>query len=262
MKKIFLSFLLLAIAAISFAQDTKNVVYDANAEVRKVDAFKAVEVSSAITLYLSQGSENAVAISVEKGEKNKVKTEVRNGVLKIYMDSDFWGKWNSNSSSVKAYVTVKEIEKIVASGASQVRITDKITATILKVVVSGASNLKGDIKADDLKFDLTGASSTNASLHSNTLKVGISGASTANLSGSANSLDIDASGASNFKGFDLVANTCTAEASGASTIKVNVTKEISKIQASGASSIHYKGDATIKNFESSGASSIKKDSGK
>jgi len=262
MKKIFLSLLVVAFAATSFAQNTKSVVYDANAEIRKVDAFKAVEVSSAITMYLSQGSETAVAISVENGDKNKVKTEVKNGVLKIYMESDFWGKWNSNNSRVKAYVTVKEIEKIVVSGASQVRITDKITASALKVVVSGASNLKGDIKADDLKFDLTGASSTNASLSSNTLKLEISGASTANLSGSANSLDIDASGASNLKAYDLVANTCTAEASGASSIKVNVTKEFSKIEASGASSIHYKGDAAIKNFESSGSSSIKKDSGK
>lgn len=262
MKKIFVSLFLIVFSANLFAQDTKNVVYDANAEVRKVDYFKAVEVSSAITLYLSQGNETAVAISVENVDKIKVKTEVKNGVLKIYMDNGFWSKWSWGDNKVKAYVTVKEIEKLVASGASQVRIADKITASTLKVVASGASNIKGDIKADDLRFELSGASSVHSSLSSNTLRIGISGASTANVSGSANNLEVDASGASNLKAYDLVANTCIADASGASTIRVNVTKEFSKIHASGASSIHYKGDASIKNFESSGASSIKKDSGK
>ena len=262
MKKIVIALFLITVSAVSFAQNTKSVVYDANAEVRKVDEFKAVDVSNAITVYLSQGAETAVAISTENGDKNKVKTEVRNGVLKIYMESDFWGKWGGRDEKVKAYVTVKDINKLVASGASHIRIADKLTVSNLKVVCSGASSIKGELKADDLKFDLTGASSTNLIINTNKLYVDMSGASSGNFSGSSSELMIDASGASSFKGFDLVANTCIADASGASTIRVNVAKEFSKIHASGASSIHYKGDATIKNFESSGASSIKKDSGK
>jgi len=38
-------------------------VYDANAEVRNVGSFSKIKVSSAITLYLSQGKEQAVAVS-------------------------------------------------------------------------------------------------------------------------------------------------------------------------------------------------------
>jgi HSP20 family molecular chaperone IbpA len=262
MKNILSALVLVVLSATSFAQNTKNVVYDANAEVRKVDEFKAIDVSNAITVYLSQGAETAVAVSAENGDKNKVKTEVKNGVLKIYMESDFWGKWGGRDEKVKAYVTVKDIEKLVASGASHIRIAEKLTAAHLKVVCSGASSIKGEIKAEDIKFDLTGASSTNLTINTNKLNVDISGASSGNFSGTTGEMIIDASGASSFKGFDLAANTCIADASGASTIRVNVSKEFSKIHASGASSIHYKGEATIKNFESSGASSIKKDSGK
>lgn len=261
MKKIICSLFIAAIAVTSYAQNTKNVVYDANAEVRKVENFTAVDVSSAITVYISQGSENALAISIQGIDKDKVKAETKNGTLKIYVENSFWGNsWNN--VKIKAYVTVKNIEKIVASGASQVRITDKINADNLRVVASGASSVKGDIKANELSIDLSGASSISSALTTSRLRVDVSGASTASVNGTTGDLDIHASGASNLKAYDLVAGSCSAEASGASSIRVNVTKEFTKIEASGASSIHYKGDASIKNFEATGASSIKKDSGK
>ena len=257
MKKVCLSFLVIVAAFFTYAQDTKNLVYDANAEKRNVGEFNALDISSAITVYISQGNETGVAISVENGEKDKVKTEVRNGVLKIYVESGFWGSWRD--SRVKAYVTVKQLQKIIASGASSIRITDKLTAGHLKIGLSGASNLKGEINADELKFELTGASTIHSTIHAKSTEFGISGASTANLTGNTGELDVEASGASNFKAFDLVAEICGAEASGASSVRVNCTKHFNKLQASGASSIHYKGTAEVKNFESSGASSIKKD---
>ncbi len=261
MKKSIFALILIMASVSAFSQDTKNLVYDTNAEVRKVGSFKSVDISNAITLYLSQGTELAVAISVENGDKDKVRTEVKNGVLKIYYESEnhFWGMHFGRDIRVKAYVTIGDVEKIVSSGASQVRIVDKISATDLKVIVSGASSLKGEIKANNLKLDLTGASSFIATLNCNSLRVGISGASSANIKGTTDLLDVDATGASNLKAFDLAANTCNADASGASTIRVNVIKEFNKVQASGASSIHYRGEAAIKNFEVSGASSVKRD---
>ena len=63
MKKItVLYFLLVGIYHVQ-AQNAKNIVFDANAEVRSVKGFTGVEVSGAIDLYLSQGKEEAVAIS-------------------------------------------------------------------------------------------------------------------------------------------------------------------------------------------------------
>jgi Putative auto-transporter adhesin, head GIN domain len=244
MKRILFSVFAFLISITAFSQDTKNVVYDANAEIRKVDDFTAIEVSNAITVYISQGKENAVVISADdNAAKEKIKTIVRNGVLKINMESGLWNKWSLSDKKVKAYVTVKTLEKLVVNGASSAKIVDKLNAAVLKITVSGASNLKGDISANDLHLEL-------------------SGASTATINGTADNLNIVASSASNLKGFDLVAKSCSAEASGASSIKINVTDEFSKVHASGASSIHYRGNASVKDFEASGASSIKKDSGK
>ncbi len=259
MKKITGIGLFLLAALFAFAQDTKNIVYDAHAERRNVGDFKAVEVSNAIALYLSQGKECAVAISAEN-ETAKVRTEVKNGVLKIYLEEGVWRKWNRNELRVKAYVTVKNIERITASGACMVRITDKLSSPDLKIVLTGASNLKGEIKAEMLKMDISGASSATATVTGGTLGLVVSGASSGNFTGTAGNLQVDVSGASNLKAYDLAANTCSAEASGASSVRVQVTGEFIRANASGASSIRYKGNASARNFEASGASSIKKDS--
>ncbi|MBA4196536.1 MAG: hypothetical protein C0459_03180 [Chitinophaga sp.] len=242
MKKIFLLIVAAGLATFSFAQDTKNLVYDANAQPRKVESFTGIEVSNAISLYISQGKETAVAVSMDGNDNiDKIKTVVKNGVLKIYVEGGMWNKWNWGDKRIKAYVTVADIKRIEASGACKVTVADKLKSADLKINISGASVFKGQLDVTALSVD-------------------VSGASNATLSGNAATINIDASGASSLKAYDLVANACSAEASGASSIHVNVTKEFTKVQASGASSIRYKGDAAVKNFEASGASSIKKDS--
>ena len=45
-----------------------------------------------------------------------------------------------------------------ASGACSVELTDPINVGDFKLVLSGASNMKGTIKGSDINFDLSGAS--------------------------------------------------------------------------------------------------------
>jgi hypothetical protein len=67
---------------------------------------------------------------------------------------------------------------------------------------------------------------------------------------------VDASGGSDFKGYDLVAEVCELEASGASDIEITANREISA-RASGASDILYRGKPAVKEAKSSGASSVR-----
>ena len=100
--------------------------------------------------------------------------------------------------------------------------------------------MKGKIDAKKLSFD-------------------ISGASDATISGNAADLKVDASGASDFKGFDLVTNYCTAQASGASSVNITVNKELSA-HASGASSVRFKGEGLIRDIKTSGSSNVSRKS--
>ena len=234
MKKLLFSLLVTGLITTASAQKTIN---DPNAEKRNVSGFHAIEVGGGIDLYLSQGEE-AVAVSASKNEyRAKIKTEVKDGVLKI------WYEWNSNlrfdwsNHKLKAYVSFKDIDRLEGSGGSDISIDGSIKVAKLAMEVSGGSDFDGKIETDELK------------IHS-------SGGSDVNISGKASRLTIDASGGSDFKGYDLVSDICNVEASGGSDIHVTVNKELSA-NASGGSDVYYKGTGLIRDLKTSG-SSIKK----
>jgi hypothetical protein len=232
MKKIAIVFSTLLLGAASFAQKT---VMDPNVEERSVSSFRSIDVSHAFDVFLTQGNEEKVAVSASEAKYlENIKVEVRNGVLHIWWDAK--GKWNTGNKKLKAYISFRSLEKIKASGACDLSIVGDLKANDLLVDLSGASDLKGRIEAKKLAFDMSGASD-------------------AKISGTAVDLNVDASGASSFKGFDVTAEYCNISASGASDIKITVSKELSAT-ASGASDIKYKGSGSIRDVKSSGASSI------
>lgn len=236
MKKFLLVFIAAAFAIGVQAQKTIN---DPNAEVRNVSGFHAIRISNAIDLYISQSGTEAVAVSAsEEKYRDRIKTTVENGVLRIWLDNDGWKLWNTGNKKLKAYVSVKELDKLTASGACDVMID-------------------GVLRSNSLNIDLNGASDIKGALEVGTLSIGQSGASDANLSGRAGTLKINVAGASTFKGFDLSTENCQAHASGASDIRITVTKELNA-KASGASKIQYKGDGVIREMHTSGASSVNK----
>jgi len=258
MKKILFALLLLAGFVVN-AQENKSIVYDENAQQRKVPSFTAISVSSAIDLYLTQSNKNEVAVSATNDEiRDHIITEVVGGTLIIRMADNYsrWWKWGNEDYRIKAYVSVKDLYSITGSGATNIRIVNGVSSEKLKVVLSGASDLKGDIKAGTLLTDLSGASSFKGTVQANAFSMKGSGACAFEVSGSGDDLIVDVSGASSVKMYDYLVKGASVSASGASSVKLNVSG-ILKLNASAASSIDYKGAAVIKDMKSSGASSVR-----
>lgn len=238
MKRIFVFMWMILVTAFVFAQERIN---DPNAEVREAKDFHAISVSNAFDVFLSQGNEEAVAVSAsEKKYMENIKVEVKEGVLRISFGKEgrFWNGWNGNKMRLKAYITFKNLDKLRASGACDLKI-------------------QGTVHADKLDIDLSGACDLKGALDIKNLTVSLSGASDFEVSGTAIQLSVDASGASDFKGFEFLTDYCEAKASGASNIKITVNKELSA-HASGASDVHYKGNGMIKEIKTSGASNVSK----
>ena len=107
MKKLFLSLVTLITVA-AFAQD-KTVIADANAQKRTINAsFTGINVSDGVDLYLTQGSEESVAVSAsEEKYMERFKTEVENGTLKIYFDNKGLNWAVNDKRKIKANVTFK-----------------------------------------------------------------------------------------------------------------------------------------------------------
>ena len=259
MKKILFALLLLAGFVVN-AQENKSIVYDENAQQRKVPSFTAISVSSAIDLYLTQSNKNAVAVSASNDEiRDHIITEVVGGTLIIRLgDKGTWFSWRKwGNYKTKAYVSIKDIDALTASGASTVHLVNTIESPKMRIKLSGASDFKGNIKAGVLMYQLTGASDYKGEVTANSIDIDGSGASSIELIGKVDDLAIEVSGASDAKLYNLTAKGALLRASGASNIGVTVT-EILRANSSGASDINYKGNPTVKESNTSGASSIRR----
>lgn len=235
MKKIILLASLFAATA-TWAQKT---IRDEHAQTRPAKNFHAIEVSDGIDLYLSQGSTESVAVSASSSDyRDKIQVEVVNGVLKIYYERNKLGwSWGVNRK-LRAYVSVKTLDGLSASGGSDVEIDTELNVTDLDIHLSGGSDFKGRVVAQ-------------------TLSLQASGGSDADISGKADKMEITASGGSDVNGFDMITNYCTVGSSGGSDVTITANKSLTGT-ASGGSDIHYKGTASSTTSNKSGGSSIKK----
>lgn len=217
-------------AAVLWADDDTMVKQD-----RKVGDFSALEVSSAISVKLSQGNESAVTVEAGQNVINKVETKVSGGKLIIRYSSS-GDSWFRSRGKVTVYVTAKVLNGIDCSGASSITGLTAISAGKLAIEASGASSIKLELKAQSVAGDFSGASSVN-------------------LTGSTGGFTAEVSGASSIKAADLVAKDAVVDVSGASSVFVHATNTL-VAEASGASSVRYKGTAKV-TPDVSGASSIK-----
>lgn len=238
MKKLFLSLVTLITVA-AFAQD-KTVIADANAQKRTLNAsFTGINVSDGVDLYLTQGSEESVAVSAsEEKYMERFKTEVENGILKIYFDNKGLNWAVNDKRKLKAYVSFKTLEKLHASGGADVK-------------------MQGGLDANNLDIKFTSGSAFNGKLIAKELTVEQNSGSAINISGTADKIKIDISSGAVFKGYDLAVEYCDAKASSGGGIRITINKELSAKATSGGG-VKYKGDGVIKEINVNSGGSVKK----
>jgi hypothetical protein len=236
-KILFLFYLIIVAGCSSQAQD--KLIQDQNAEKRTVESFHTIKVEDGIDLYLTQDATEAVAVSASKIEyREKIKATVENGVLRLWFDQNGLSALNWRNRQLRAYVSVKELKALTASGGSDVYIPSGLKATDFSMHISGGSDFNGSITAENLEIRASGGSDTK-------------------VSGKAVNLKISASGGSDFVGYELIAENVFISASGGSDARVTATRELG-VEASGGSDVDYKGNAVIKYKSSSGGSSVVK----
>ncbi|HLO79917.1 MAG TPA: head GIN domain-containing protein [Chitinophagaceae bacterium] len=229
-----LAFLLLP--AFAGAQE-KVTVNDKNAQVRNIgSSFTEISVSGSIDLYLSPDDKEVVVVSAKEEQyRDKIVTRVVGNKLEIFFNNKNFSI--RSDMRLKAYVSFKQLNRITASGSSDVYVNGIVKSDKLEIHISGSSDFSGAVDVNELRLDQSGSSDTK-------------------LSGRAGLVDVDLSGASDMKAFDLNSDVCKAHASGSSDISVTVMKEL-YVNASGASDVHYKGTGTVREVKTSGSSSVK-----
>ena len=229
MKKtlLFLS-LFLGLITTSFAQKTIN---DANAEKRTVGSFHGIDVATGIELILTKGTTEEVAVSASETQfRDKIVTEVRNGILRIHYEtkSGAINKKNENKR-LKAYVSYKSLD-------------------LLHVTTGAEANVDGVLEATTFELKANTGGLVKAEINIGTLTVDQNTGSKITLTGKVDKLEAEGDTGSKFMGENLTTNTCMVEMSTGAGIYISVEKELN-VKADTGGYIKYKGNAGIREIK-------------
>ena len=204
-------------------------------ETRNVSNFKGVDVSAGIDLYITMGETESVKIVADDDIIDKIITEVKDGVLHIYVKQNGWFNWSGNETR-KAYVTIKELNRIEASSGSDV-------------------NSENTLKGEELKINVSSGAEVEVEVYYKNLDVNTSSGSDAKLSGKVKNLRASASSGSDINAKELESVTCKASASSGSDVTVSVSEELNASASSGAD-VNYYGNPSVKEIDESSGGDV------
>ena len=182
-------------------------------QVWQVGTFHGVNVHGAQDVVLINGDSCSVEIETNANLFQYINSSIDNGILRIDYNKI------KRYDVMKFYITAPVFDRLIASGASDVRVKDTLHGDNMVITVSGASDAR-------------------LNLNYKSVVARVSGASDLILAGSADSFVIDARGASDVKAKNFVTQTTSVTAGGSSSCFVNAVESLT-YQVSGASSVSY-----------------------
>lgn len=238
MKKLYLSFLLLA--GISLSVAAQQTISDPNAVKREIPSFHGIEVATGIELFLTEGTSEEVAVSAANLEyRDRIVTEVVNGILKIHYDSKL-GSINKKkeNKNLKAYVSYRQLNELYANTGALVKIQGVLKSAVLDMKVNTGAQVNGQV---DIK----------------SLLVKQNTGSQVNLTGQAEKLNVEGDTGSKFRGEELLTVSCDATVSTGANVSISAEKELA-VKANTGGIVKYKGNASIREIKTSTGGSVRR----
>jgi hypothetical protein len=243
-------FTVLFVTVFTYGVKAQNSDSDISKQNRTTNEFKGIKVSEGIEVFLSQGDETSVVVETYNDKQEVVKTVVKDGILKIYID----GRYNRNKSP-KVYVSNPVFESITGSSASSVKCETVVKGEKLYLDFSSAASLAGTFTGKEINCDFSSASSVKLTVTTPELYIEISSGSDAEIEGTADKFLLNASSGSDINAFDLISKKCTARVSSGADININVEEELIG-KASSGSQITFKGKANMEFCSTSSGAEI------
>jgi len=239
MKKLLLILMVVTVIAPSCQYITGKKIKgngNINSQEHSVSAFKNVQVSGAVDLYVSQGDTKPVKIETDENLQQYIEVRQEGDRIVIKFRD---GVNLRPSGKIKAYISSPLYNTIDVSGASNINGQTKIVNTEkMKLQVSGAGDINMDINAP-------------------VISVEVSGAGAVNLKGETKTFDLNLTGAGKAHCYELLSENTRVDISGVGDADVYASVKLDA-QVSGAGSVTYKGGATNVAQQVSGAGSVKK----
>lgn len=233
-----------------------NVAFAQQTETRKVSSFNKLEAGGSFDVVIEQGDESSITIASKGVDPEKIMTEVKGDVLKVYLE-----KGNYRNVNATVYITYENLEGISSSGSGNLLCKSDLAAPAFKFSNSGSGDAisEGNIKAEQLSLGISGSGNVElAAIETEELDLSMSGSGNFDVAdGSAIRISIDKSGSGNIEASGVESDICAVDMSGSGNVAINANESI-EANMSGSGNINYQGDATISKVKVSGSGEINK----
>ncbi|MGH3848934.1 MAG: GIN domain-containing protein, partial [Pseudonocardiaceae bacterium] len=196
----------------------------------------SVVAGAAFVVLLKTGGPALATVTMDDNLTDRIEATVTGHELRLGIKPGM----SVRNATLSAEVTVGQLDRLDASGASRVMLNPTLTSPAVTLVVSGASAVTGPVAVGQVVATVVGAG-------------------TLALSGQAQDLRFNAAGASRLPMAELTVRHLDATLSGVSHAVVAVTDTLAA-QATGAAVLRYRGAPSVIRSQASGVSSIVRDS--
>ena len=208
-------------------------------QTRDVGVFTKLNLQSSVDVEITQGATSSLIIETYPNIAELIETVVEDGTLKIRekKNSGIFSDFNSNER-IKIYIVNPSFNEIKVSGSGNLEAKNKLTATDLKISVTGSGDAKfEDLSATKVNVNVTGSGNVEME------------------GGTTDELIIDVLGSGDADLIKCVSKSVTAQVSGSGNLKCNATEKYD-LNVRGSGDIRYKKSNATVNSKTSGSGSI------
>ena len=171
------------------AQDVKV------SEVRKVDAFSSIEVTSVGTIHFTQSDTYSFKIEGKEKYVKNTETTVKDGRLLIGFKDKKNKRMRNQKDGVVIWISAPDLKKVEFTGVGEFKCEKPLKLDEVSFEVKGVGEVNvSDLTCDELKVTLRGVGSADIHVACDYLSAKMSGVGDVTLSGTAGHADISKGG--------------------------------------------------------------------
>lgn len=172
-----------------YAQDNKV------SEVRKVDAFSSIEITSVGTIYFTQSDTYSFKIEGKEKHVKNTETTVKDGCLLIGFKDRKNKSMRNQKDGVTIWISAPDLKKVEFTGVGEFNCEKPLKLDEVSFEVKGVGEVNvSDLTCDELKVALRGVGSADIHVVCDYLTARMSGVGDVTLSGTAGHADISKGG--------------------------------------------------------------------
>jgi hypothetical protein len=254
-----LSLLLLTILSLASCQSLLRGAGDLKTKDYDFTDFLHIEIDGPLEVNISYGDSYQISITANDNVFEKIKVTNGDNILKLTLQNErYFGLFRTQYVDTIAQVEIRmpNLRNLSVSGKANVTCSDFSSRASAHFDIAGASSLEmRSISTGNVKLNVSSASKVNGEITAGDVEIGENGASTIRLTGSANIIVCESEDASQLNFNDFMVDTADVRLSGNSIGTVNVIGKL-HLNLDGGSTLTYIGDPILGSVRISGDSTM------